>query len=199
MQATHAFVLSLVGLLALGWALDAASRGREGFSAPSTVRVPVTDSGNPATHATCVATCANAGHGGAAPGVPTPAPGGGMVCACLPTADERAQRAAAFGAQHSGSTGWRCLPGIPVPVRMAKGENESHVQCMANDARNCMWQGNDAGCRTLLANTSSHGQAPLACGAAHKAIYGGGGYDNPSHWCSTARKHLQAENAGMTL
>ena len=75
---------------------------------------------------------------------------------------------------------WHCMDSIPVPVRTnAAGD----IECASNDGVNCLWQSDMAGCDRVLANPGSN---PLACGEAHKRLYGDTGYFS-GHWCNKAR------------
>lgn len=88
--------------------------------------------------------------------------------------------------QGTESSTWKCLPGVPVPLR--KGF-DGEIECMSNDGRNCSWQTNDANCNRLLTNPVTPDN-PLKCGTMTKSIYGITGYDQPGHWCSKGRQQL---------
>jgi hypothetical protein len=81
---------------------------------------------------------------------------------------------------------FKCIPGIFTPIR----KNEiGDVECMSQDAKNCMWQTNDSECAKLISNLPDR-IAPLSCGNRHKEIYGSTGYENASHWCSIGKLKL---------
>lgn len=83
-------------------------------------------------------------------------------------------------------TPWKCIPGLNGPLRKnAKGE----VECMAQDGKNCMWQNDEAHCKSLAANPIIN-LTPLSCGDMHKSMYGSTGYETEAHWCSQGRKQL---------
>jgi hypothetical protein len=83
-------------------------------------------------------------------------------------------------------TPWKCLPGIPVPLRKnVMGD----VECMSFNYRDCLWQGSDGACQALN-NNKPASLAPLACGEMHNRNYGGSGYDSPGHWCANAKDRV---------
>lgn len=85
--------------------------------------------------------------------------------------------------QKSGKpTDWKCLPGMPSPIRRNDGGD---IECMSYNAHDCLW-GSDANCKNLLTNANTAAIRPLVCGADHAQKWGGTGYDTPSHWCSRA-------------
>ena len=88
---------------------------------------------------------------------------------------------AEFG-RDRGSTCWKCEDGINTPLRRnATGD----IECASIDGINCLWQTNKNDCdRTIAAMPKDI--KPLACGADHKAKYGGDGYSTPAHWCARA-------------
>ena len=191
MPAARAFLIALLLLLALGWALDAASRGREGFSAAGP-RVPMPDGA-----ASCADACASAGYPGGSRGGRRVHEGGAASCECVPETDAAALERTVRRVESSGPTAWTCVPGIPTPVRMSEG---SEVQCMSPDGRGCMWQGGDSQCRELAADPGRQGRSALECGRMHASIYGGTGYEPPGHhWCARARRHLQDASAAKQL
>jgi hypothetical protein len=82
---------------------------------------------------------------------------------------------------------WQCLPDINTPVRKnAMGD----IQCMATNGRDCLWKANKDECVATL-NQPANTINPLTCGAVHASIYGGTGYDTPTHWCAKARATLK--------
>jgi hypothetical protein len=89
------------------------------------------------------------------------------------------------------STQWKCLPGIHTPVRINSGGD---LECMSLNNRDCLWKGNDAECKTLLASTPEN-LKPLACGAMHKKEWGGTGYDG-GHWCQRGLAQLSYKPLG---
>ena len=82
---------------------------------------------------------------------------------------------------------WKCLPGINVPL---KKNAQGDVQCMSHDGVGCLWRGSEGECNALIANVPEASIRPLVCGEMHARHYGGGGYDNPGHWCARARNTL---------
>jgi hypothetical protein len=86
-------------------------------------------------------------------------------------------------ARDKGVTCWKCEDGIHVPLRR---NAEGDIECAATNGRNCLWQANKAGCDALIARLPSLDLKPLACGADHKAVWGGDGYSTPAHWCAKA-------------
>lgn len=75
---------------------------------------------------------------------------------------------------------WRCYPGFTPPMRRNK---QGDIECMSSDGVGCMWAGD---CAPKL-NTPASAVKSLACGENHKKLYGGTGYDTPTHWCSKVR------------
>lgn len=59
---------------------------------------------------------------------------------------------------------------------------DGDVDCMATDAKNCMWTGSMDACNNTLGTKNPQ---PLTCGKNHKAAYGVSGYDTILHWCNT--------------
>jgi hypothetical protein len=89
------------------------------------------------------------------------------------------------------SSQWKCLPGIPTPVRINTGGD---LECMSQNNRDCLWKGNDAECNKLLAAPPGD-LKPLACGAMHKKEWGGTGYDG-GHWCQKGLAQLSYKPLG---
>jgi Extracellular link domain/F5/8 type C domain len=80
---------------------------------------------------------------------------------------------------------WKCLPGIPVPLRKnVMGD----VECMSFNYRDCLWQGSEGACQALN-NNKPASLAPLACGEMHNRVWGGSGYEG-GHWCANAKPQL---------
>lgn len=63
------------------------------------------------------------------------------------------------------------------------------VECYSTDGKSCMWgQADDNACWNLVYKDKAYRNAkPLACGEAHKKLYGGTGYDVEGHWCKQIR------------
>ncbi|ETV89962.1 hypothetical protein H310_15199, partial [Aphanomyces invadans] len=81
---------------------------------------------------------------------------------------------------------WKCLPSVgSTPFSIAKDGN---VQCWSDNGRDCAWS---ADCKSLVAS-GAQPKMPLVCGCMHKDVYGMTGYDQPTHWCSTAKQLLGA-------
>lgn len=81
---------------------------------------------------------------------------------------------------------WKCLPGMPSPIRRSEA---GEIECMSYNARDCLW-GNSSTCNNLLSNANWGAVRPLVCGADHARKWGGPGYDNPGHWCALSDKIL---------
>ncbi len=77
---------------------------------------------------------------------------------------------------------WKCFNGSPLSINAA-----GDVQCWSDNAKDCVWGWGDQ-CQAKLASALASGAdkliQPLVCGAAHNAIYGKTGYDDPKHWCA---------------
>jgi hypothetical protein len=85
-------------------------------------------------------------------------------------------------ARDRGATCWKCEGGIHVPLRRnAAGD----IECASTNGLNCLWQASKADCDMTIAQLPAD-LKPLACGADHKAKYGGDGYSTPAHWCAKA-------------
>ena len=53
--------------------------------------------------------------------------------------------------------------------------------CASYDGRSCLWG--------LQKSQIDFGRLhPLVCGAAHQAVWGVTGYENPKHWCNLAKR-----------
>ena len=104
-----------------------------------------------------------------------------------------AQQAAAVAAQQAAAKQaaaqqWRCMDlgtANRVPVRRNAAND---IECMSTNGTGCAWSSN-ADCLAHVTTPVSP-LNPLACGAAHKALYGDGGYDIPTHWCAIANKSI---------
>ncbi|DAZ97654.1 TPA: hypothetical protein N0F65_003972 [Lagenidium giganteum] len=77
--------------------------------------------------------------------------------------------------------GWQCIPGVLVPLRV---NHVGDVECMADNRRDCFWQGSLSDCQRL-ADNPPFALIPLVCGSAHNTEYGSTGYDTAGHWCRT--------------
>jgi hypothetical protein len=77
---------------------------------------------------------------------------------------------------------WQIIPGLGAPMRIDSESGE--VQCLSYDGRNCTWGNTD------LSQIRINDVRPLSCGEDHRRKWGGTGYDNPAHWCSTVKRAL---------
>merc|ERR1711934_1241886 len=77
---------------------------------------------------------------------------------------------------------WRCgVSGLSTPV--AINARTGDVQCMSTNGKDCWW----GKCRGR--KVPRHGRLrPLVCGAHHKKMWGGTGYNNKRHWCNKVKK-----------
>merc|ERR1711939_336731 len=77
---------------------------------------------------------------------------------------------------------WRCgVSGLSTPV--AINARTGDVQCMSTNGKDCWW----GRCRGR--KVPRHGRLrPLVCGAHHKKMWGGTGYNNKHHWCNKVKK-----------
>jgi len=77
---------------------------------------------------------------------------------------------------------WRCgVSGLITPV--AINARTGDVQCMSTNGKDCWW----GRCRGR--KVPRHGRLrPLVCGAHHKKMWGGTGYNNKRHWCNKVKK-----------
>jgi len=57
--------------------------------------------------------------------------------------------------------------------------NDGNPACASYDGRNCLWG-------QSTRNIEFARVRPLACGAAHRRLYGVTGFENPNHWCNLA-------------
>lgn len=78
---------------------------------------------------------------------------------------------------------WQIVPGISCPMRI--DPVSGNVQCLSYDARNCQWGTTD------LSQIRINEVRPLSCGEDHKRVWGGTGYDSPTHWCNTVKNSLK--------
>jgi hypothetical protein len=159
-----------------------------------TVMEPVLDPGAPVTEATCKATCEAAGKApvagtGSRSGVPVPhGSGGRLACECAPRAALPPPGSDA-ARPRAKDTAWRCVPGVPVPVRMF----DNDVACLSYNAKDCLWpRGRGSSCEATLRTMDGARVAPLRCGKDHEQLYGRTGYSTPRHWCHTADGALRA-------
>jgi hypothetical protein len=82
-----------------------------------------------------------------------------------------------------GRTCWKCADNINVPVR----RNETgDIECASYNGRDCLWSSSKAGCDATLAGLNTSALRPLACGDAHKRVWGNTGYESQNGWCSVA-------------
>jgi hypothetical protein len=82
-------------------------------------------------------------------------------------------------------TEWRCLGGMPTPLRR---NNDGEIECMSTNAKDCLW-GDHNSCQRLLTSPPG-GIRPLVCGIDHARKWGGPGYEHVDHWCARADKIL---------
>lgn len=82
----------------------------------------------------------------------------------------------------AGADDWRCFPGIKAPVRIVAG----NVECASTNGRDCIWDGCPGTNASPTLWKPKGALSPLACGADHKAKYGGTGYETADHWCKAA-------------
>ena len=86
-------------------------------------------------------------------------------------------------------TNWQCLANITVPVSKV---DDGNIQCMSSNAKECLWQSDQANCQKLLTNPPTP-LLPVVCGDKHKSFYSITGYENPAHWCAQAKKLIDAQ------
>lgn len=86
----------------------------------------------------------------------------------------------------SKETDWTCVNGVNVPLRRVKSGD---VQCMSVDARNCLWQPDQAACNKLISNKPPVIEG-LTCGEQYKAVWGDDGYGSPNQWCSVGKTYF---------
>lgn len=83
----------------------------------------------------------------------------------------------------TGTSSWFCggdSMNIDTPLRY---NEQGDMECFSTNARDCAW-GNGTGQKCVnYVNNNYKSVRPLVCGAHHKAIYSGGGYDSKNHWC----------------
>merc|ERR1711934_107122 len=77
--------------------------------------------------------------------------------------------------------GLHSVSGLSTPV--AINARTGDVQCMSTNGKDCWW----GRCRGR--KVPRHGRLrPLVCGAHHKKMWGGTGYNNKRHWCNKVKK-----------
>ncbi|MFM8623056.1 MAG: alpha/beta fold hydrolase [Betaproteobacteria bacterium] len=89
---------------------------------------------------------------------------------------------------------WQCVPeivgpstgGMHTPVRL---NDMGDVEAISQDGRHPIWKANEDDCRGLADHPPSQ-VMPLTCGSAHRAVWGGTGYDTEGHWCKFGRDRL---------
>ena len=89
---------------------------------------------------------------------------------------------------------WQYVNGIYVPVALTAADGD--IECLSTNAKDCMWQTDEASTKKLLANIPSP-NSPLVCGDMHKKLYGDKGYDTPDHWCNKAMKQLNPTSSKL--
>merc|ERR1711904_19832 len=77
---------------------------------------------------------------------------------------------------------WRCgVSGLTTPV--AINAKTGDVQCMSTNGKDCWWG------KCQGRKVPRYGRLkPLACGAHHKKMWGGTGYNSKGHWCNKVKK-----------
>ena len=77
--------------------------------------------------------------------------------------------------------------GIDTPIRIS---NTGDIMCLSHDGANCAWSAvySSTDC---LKYFNAGAVKPLVCGAAHQALYGITGYDDPNHWCYQGRNYFK--------
>lgn len=84
-------------------------------------------------------------------------------------------------------TPWQCVLNTTFPVRIVAGD----VQCMSTDGRRCLAEGT---CDNNLKFTLPGTINPLICGEQHRKIWGGTGYETPTHWCALGLSYYTTLN-----
>lgn len=81
-----------------------------------------------------------------------------------------------------------------VPINFA---SDGNVQCMAQNAINCLWTGKSLQlCIDTVASASN--LRPLVCGAKYAQVYGDNGYDTIGSWCRDGRDYLNSLRPSTT-
>merc|ERR1711977_810031 len=95
---------------------------------------------------------------------------------------ERKRKARKKATEKRCASKWRCgVSGLSTPV--AINARTGDVQCMSTNGKDCWW----GRCRGR--KVPRHGRLrPLVCGAHHKKMWGGTGYNNKRHWCNKVKK-----------
>merc|ERR1712072_599635 len=95
---------------------------------------------------------------------------------------ERKRKARKKATEKRCASKWRCgVSGLNTPV--AINARTGDVQCMSTNGKDCWW----GRCRGR--KVPRHGRLrPLVCGAHHKKMWGGTGYNNKHHWCNKVKK-----------
>ena len=96
--------------------------------------------------------------------------------------------------------GWLCIQSNSYLLVRRNVANE--IECFSDDAKGCRLLKSTDECTTLAATDPSKIK-PLACGEAHRQIYGASGYEAhdgqflPYHWCNIGRSQLFTPWTGM--
>ena len=69
--------------------------------------------------------------------------------------------------------------------------SDGNPACASYDGRNCLW-GQSRG------DIEFARIKPLACGAAHRKLYGSTGFEDPKHWCNLALAQHTTQTAPVT-
>merc|ERR1711904_455959 len=95
---------------------------------------------------------------------------------------ERERKARKKATEKRCASKWRCgVSGLSTPVAIHARTGD--VQCMSTNGKDCWW----GRCRGR--KVPRHGRLrPLVCGAHHKKMWGGTGYNNKHHWCNKVKK-----------
>jgi len=64
--------------------------------------------------------------------------------------------------------------------------NDGNPACASYDGRTCLWG-------QAMAEIDFSRVRPLACGAAHRNVYGVTGFEDPQHWCNIALRVRTAQ------
>ena len=80
---------------------------------------------------------------------------------------------------------WKCIEGVNSPVRYYN----NNIECLSSNNKDCITAVDQKGCEELLEKYSdgSLDKTSLSCGQEYKSKYGLTGYDEPNHWCFTAK------------
>merc|ERR1711959_760249 len=98
---------------------------------------------------------------------------------------ERKRKARKKATEKRCASKWHCgVSGLSTPV--AIDARTGDVQCMSSNGKDCWW-GRCLG-RKVPRVPLRAPLRPLVCGAHHKKMWGGTGYNNKHHWCNKVKK-----------